>query len=218
MKKTRAFILRSYPFREADRVVTCFSEDYGIIKGVARGSLKMKSKISGTLEPLTFVNLRFVQPHGRELVVITGSDAIRSIFDKLDKISTALAVGLITEITLESHKEHDPNEDMFRLLELCQRALKQEKSSRVVMHYFELFTLRLNGLLPPASEIKVKEAREMMQNMLRTNLIDLEIKDFKALKQLGAFLRAGLRNVLGKNLKCYSFMDKMRLLHRTRLS
>jgi hypothetical protein len=199
-------------------VVTCFTEDYGIMKGVARGSLKMKSKISGTLEPLTLVNLRFVQPHGRELVVITGSDALRSLFNKLDKISTALAVGLITEVTLESHKEHDPNEDMFRLLELCQLALKQDKPALMVMHYFELFTLRLNGLLPPASEIKVNEARELMQLMLRTNLMELEIADRNALKQLGAFLRSGLRNALGKNLRSYSFMDKMRLLRRTKLN
>lgn len=214
MRKTRAFILRSYPFREADRVVTCFSEDFGILKGVAKGSLKMKSKISGSLEPLTFVNLRFVQPHGRELVVITGSDALRSLYNELDNIETAVAVGLITEITLESHKEHDANEDMFRLLELCQRALKHKKQPQLVMHYFELFSLRLNGLLPPVSEIKVKCVHNLANTMLRTNLMLLEVEDQLALDQLGVFLRAALRNALGKNLKSYSFMDKLRFLRR----
>lgn len=216
MKRTRAFILRSYPFREADRVVTLFSEDHGIMRGVARGSLKTKSKITGTLEPLTFVNLRYVEPHGRELVLITGSDCIRTLFHHFGSLDIAMAAGLITELTLESHKEHDPNEDLFRLLILCQKALIQGITPQIVMHYFELFTLRLNGLLPPSSEIKVMGARKLMQTMLKTNLLELKVSDQEALNQLGSFLRARLRNALGKRLKTYSFVDKMKLLHRSR--
>jgi DNA repair protein RecO len=210
MRRTRAFTLRSYPFKEHDRVVTFFTEELGIVRGVARGSLKMKSKIAGALEPLTFVNLRFVASHGKELVIVTGCDAITSLYHEMDNLALAAATSLITEITQASHADYDADVDFFRLLILAQKALKNDVSPAVVSRYFELFTLKLTGVLPPLEDIRSPEARALMQKMLRTNLLELAVKDEKTLNILGQYLRRNMRDVLGKTLKSYIFADQFR--------
>lgn len=205
MRRTRAFILRTFPFGEADRVVILFSEAEGILRAVARGSLKMKSRITGSLEPLTLVNLRYVEPHGREMVVITGCDAIRSLYSRSADLAVVSAIGLLAEITLETHADRDPNEPFFRLLELCQQGLAEGIAPELVMRYFELFTLRLTGVLPPTREIIVPEVRELAALFLRTNLLALPRQDARALDQLGIWLRRELQQAFGIRIRAYDF-------------
>lgn len=209
MHKDRAFTLRTYPFGEADRIVVFFTEDHGILRGIAKGSLKMKSRISGALEPLTMVNVRFVEKHGRELVVIAGCDALRSVFNAMKDLNIAAAVGLIAELTMEFRADRDPDPAFYRLLEVCQLGLKKGVDPALVMHYFELFTLKLSGVLRPRSDVKVKAAAELVGRMLRTNLLEIGSVEPQALNQLGAWLRRNVREALGKQLKSYSFIDQV---------
>ena len=212
MKRTRAITLRTYPFRESDRVAIFFSEEFGILRGVARGSLKMKSKMAGALEPMTLVNLRFIEPHGRELVMITGCEAIRSLYHQMDDISVAASAGLIAEITLESHGERDPDPDFFRLLELAQRALRAGIDPQLTARYFELFSLKLTGVLPPSNDVRNHPARQLMQTMLKTNLLEMEEYDPTALQQFGRYLQRLIFLTLGKKLRAYDFAARLHKL------
>lgn len=214
MKRTRAVTLRTYPFRESDRVAIFFTEEFGILRGVARGSLKMKSKMAGALEPMTLVNLRFIEPHGRELVVITGCEAIRSLFHQMDDLSVVAAAGLIAEITLESHADRDPDADYFRLLELVQRALRSGINPTLTASYFELFSLKLTGVLPPSSDLRNGPARQLMQRMLKTNLLEIDDFDPAALRQLGRYLRRLTFLTLGKQLRSYDFSSRVQKMAR----
>lgn len=49
----RSLILRSVRYLEADRVVTFFSRDEGVVTGFARGAAGMASRFGASLEPLT---------------------------------------------------------------------------------------------------------------------------------------------------------------------
>jgi hypothetical protein len=122
----------------------------------------------------------------------------------------AVAAGLIVELTMESHAERDEDTPYFRLLELSLKALREDVDPGIVMRYFELFTLKLMGVLPPPSELKVDSARELMQVMLRTNLFDIRQTNKEALSQLGNYLRRELRIALGKQLKSHAFIDQMK--------
>lgn len=211
--KDRAFVLRSYPYGEADRVVVFFTENFGIVRGIAKGSRKLKSRIGGALEQMTLVNLRFVEKPGRELVVVTGCESIRSLFGSATDLDAAAAAGVISELTLEFHPERDPNPSQFRLLELAQKSLLAKINPLLVMHYVELFTLKLAGVLPPADRFHPSAARELMSTLLRTNLIDDPLPKIneESLQRLGKFLRKQITSALGKTLKAYSFLDDLRL-------
>ena len=208
-QRARAFTLRSYPYGEADRVVLFFTEEFGLLRGIAKGSRKLRSRIAGALEPLTLVKLMFVEKAGRELAVVTGCEAVRSLFAATDSVEVAATVGVIAELTTEFHRDRDPNPAQFRLLELAQKALLAGVEPSLVMHYAELFTLKLAGLLPPSSTLKHEGARGLMSALLRTNLLEYKLPKAKAgdMDKLGRFLRDQVTEALGKRLKAYRFLD-----------
>jgi len=53
LKESEAIVLRTYPLREADLLVTLFTRLEGKVRGVARSAKKSKRRFGGALEPLT---------------------------------------------------------------------------------------------------------------------------------------------------------------------
>jgi len=54
-RQSEALILRTYPFHEADLLVTFFTRTEGKIRGVAKAAKRSKRRFGGALEPLTHV-------------------------------------------------------------------------------------------------------------------------------------------------------------------
>ena len=220
--KALAFVLRSYPFGEADRVVLFFTEEFGLLRGVAKGSRKLKSRISGALEPLTLVNLMFVDNPASELAVVTGCEAVRSLYGALEAslpagkprpsmLDTLAVIGVLAELTAALHGDRDPNPAHFRLLDLAQRALIGGLDPRLVMLYFELFSLKLAGILKPPENLRSPAAAELMRSLLRLNLLNDPLPTFEqdALVELGNDLRNQIGGAVGRKLKAYRFIDEI---------
>ena len=55
LKESEAIVLRTYPLRESDLLVTLFTRLEGKVRGVARAAKKSKRRFGGALEPLTVV-------------------------------------------------------------------------------------------------------------------------------------------------------------------
>ncbi len=220
--KALAFVLRSYPFGEADRVVLFFTEEFGLLRGVAKGSRKLKSRISGALEPLTLVKLMFVDKPASELAVVTGCEAVRSLYGALEAslpagkprpsmLDTLAVIGVLAELTAALHGDRDPNPAHFRLLDLAQRALIGGLDPRLVMLYFELFSLKLAGILKPPENLRSPAAAELMRSLLRLNLLNDPLPTFEqdALVELGNDLRNQIGGAVGRKLKAYRFIDEI---------
>lgn len=215
-QKDRAFALRTYPYGEADRVAVFFTENHGLLRGVAKGSRKLKSRVAGALEPLTLVNLMFVEKAGRELAVVTGCEAVRSLIDIIQDIEVAGVVSAVAELTIEFHADRDPNPRHFRLLEVAQESLTKKLAPELVLRYVELFTLKLHGVLPPLEAVANPEARELMRKLSRVNLVldgppEHEVTD---LRELGRFLGRQVQKTLGKKLKSYRFIEELESMGR----
>ncbi|MGB9284530.1 MAG: DNA repair protein RecO, partial [Candidatus Sulfotelmatobacter sp.] len=50
LTESEAIVLRSYPLREADLLVTLFTRAEGKVRGVARSAKKSKRRFGGALE------------------------------------------------------------------------------------------------------------------------------------------------------------------------
>ncbi len=68
---TKALILRHVPERDFDRVLTVLTPDHGQLRVRARGTKRSASKLGGSLEPLTEVDLSLA--NGRHLDQVIGS-------------------------------------------------------------------------------------------------------------------------------------------------
>ena len=78
LKESEAIVLRTYPLREADLLVTLFTRNEGKVKGVARSAKRSKKRFGGALEPMTYVRAFYDDRERRELARIDACEVIES--------------------------------------------------------------------------------------------------------------------------------------------
>jgi DNA repair protein RecO (recombination protein O) len=147
--ETEAIILHTYKLAEADKVVVCMTQGAGLIRGVARGARRLKSRFGAGLEPFTHVNLSFFEKESRELVSIKGAEIIKSYFGAARDAEALEALQYLAELVREFAPPHQPEPKLFRMLRACVDALAEEPLQRAaLLSYSELWVLRLAGFLP----------------------------------------------------------------------
>lgn len=147
--ETRAIILRTYNLAEADKVVVCFTEASGTVRGVARGARRLKSRYGAGLEPWTLVRIAYFEKEGRELVSLKGVEIERSSFALATDAEASTTLAYLSALVLEFMPPHETNVLMFRMMVACMEALGEEGSGKAaIASYFETWTLRLSGVLP----------------------------------------------------------------------
>src|SRR6201985_1538503 len=113
---SETYVLRTYPFREADLIVSFFTRDQGKLRGVARRARKPKSPFGSGLERLSLVNLSYSQKETRELVNLNSCDLLQSQFDLLTDFDSSVALDYLAEVSEHMLPAQEPNERYFRLL------------------------------------------------------------------------------------------------------
>ncbi|HSA93760.1 MAG TPA: DNA repair protein RecO [Terriglobales bacterium] len=150
LKQSEAIVLRSYPLREADLLVTFFTRAEGKLKGVARSAKKSRRRFGGALEPLTVVRLYYEDRERRDLARVDSCDVLQSPLAEEVDYPRAVALGYVAEVLDELLPERESNDSVFRL---SLSVLGHLHSGAVWMPltYFDLWMVRLTGLLPDLS-------------------------------------------------------------------
>jgi len=146
---TDAIVLRAYNLAEGDRIVVFLTRNAGLVRGVAKGARRMKSRFGAALEPFTIINLTYYEKENRELVTVSNAEIVKSNFDLSAQIEAGEVLAYMAELIGEFAPPHEADEKMFRMLSACVEALATDAAySRTVMRYFEVWLLRLAGLFP----------------------------------------------------------------------
>jgi DNA repair protein RecO (recombination protein O) len=176
---SETYVLRTYPFRESDLIVSFFTRDQGKLRGVARRARKLKSSFGSGLERLSLVNLSYSQKETRELVNLNSCDLLQSQFDLLDDFDTSVALDYLAEVSDHLLPPHEPNERFFRLLAtvLDFMHLRAPGAAWTAITYFSLWATRLSGFLPDLENHPDRglsaSSRELAASMLRQHIADL---------------------------------------------
>jgi len=149
---SEAFILATYPLRERDRIVSFLTRQAGKKRGVARGARGPRSAFSGALEPMTEVRILYFEREARELVSINSADILRSSFPLSKPLDRALLLSALAESLQTFVADSEPAESFFRLARHAMDALFAGAPSDFVAAYFDIWILRLSGLLPNPAE------------------------------------------------------------------
>lgn len=108
--RERAVVIRSYDFGEADRIIVFLTKNRGLIRGVAKGARRAKSRFGSRLQP--FVELDVQLYAGRSLESITGADTVQffgtGIIENLERYSAASAVVEAAERLMQSTGYGEP--------------------------------------------------------------------------------------------------------------
>jgi DNA repair protein RecO (recombination protein O) len=149
LSETEAIILRTYKLAEADKITVFLSQDSGVMRGVARGARRLKSKFGAALEPFTLVSLSYFEKEGQELVSIREAEILRSYFELSKNTEAVVALEYIGGLILEFTPPHEPNEKIFRMIRACLEAIAHTPENlRHITRYCEVWLLKLAGFLP----------------------------------------------------------------------
>src|SRR5271165_2086743 len=151
LKESEAIVLRTYPLREADLLVTLFTRSEGKVRGVARSAMKSRRRFGGALEPLTYVRAYYEDRERQELARLDSCEVLESPLAFKVSYPRAVALGHVAELLDELLPDREANDDVFRLA-LAVLAVLQEADVWMPITYFELWMTRLMGYLPELSE------------------------------------------------------------------
>ncbi|HEY1731029.1 MAG TPA: DNA repair protein RecO [Terriglobales bacterium] len=147
LKQSEAIVLRTYPLRESDLLVTLFTRSEGKVKGVARAAKKSKRRFGGALEPLTMVRAYYDDREGQELARLDSCDILESPLSADIDYPRVVALEHVAETLDELLPDREANDAIFRL---AAAVLYQLRSGSIWMPltYFQLWLVRLVGFLP----------------------------------------------------------------------
>lgn len=146
---SESLILRTYPFGEADLVVSFLARDTGKQRGVAKRARRIKHGFGAALERLSHVQMHYVKRENRELVTLQEAEILRSPFDLSSSYELGLVLDYLAEVTEHLLPAEETNERFFRLLLAMVDHLRETRERGIwpVVTYFSLWSLRLAGLL-----------------------------------------------------------------------
>lgn len=147
--ETEALVLRTYNLAEADKIVVCLSRAHGLIRGVAKGSRKLKNRFGASLEPFTLINLIYYQKENQELVSFRQTEIVRSHFNLSADATILTGLAYIGDLLIEFSPPHQANDTLFRMTAACLEAVASyPEDLQSILRYFELWLLKIEGFLP----------------------------------------------------------------------
>lgn len=141
--------MRTYNLAEADKIVVCLTRKQGVVRAVARGARKLKSRFGAGLEPFTLITLGYYEKEGRELLSVSQAEILQSYFSLAQNTELVASLFYFGELIVEFSPPHEPNENLFRMVRACLEAVSAvPEGVRAIVRYFEVWLLKLSGFLP----------------------------------------------------------------------
>jgi len=142
----RGIVLRLTDLTDTSWIVTWLTEEHGLIKTVAKGAKRPKSKFSGLLDVFYFAEFSWVKSRSSELHTLTEVSLLaqhQSIRQRYVNFELATYFTVILERVLE------PDHRAVELFDLLTRALaylSENPANLKALHHFEKELAKLLGL------------------------------------------------------------------------
>jgi DNA repair protein RecO (recombination protein O) len=147
--ETEALVLRTYNFGEADKIVVCLTHTAGLIRAVAKGCRKLRSRFGAALEPFTLTKISYYQKENQELVSLNQVEIVKSHFDLSGQAETLAGLAYMGDLVIEFSPPYETNERLYRMVKACLDAIcKSQSDLQIILRYFEIWLLKLEGYLP----------------------------------------------------------------------
>lgn len=147
---TDAINLRSYDLSDADKIVLMYSKEKGLIRSVAKGVKRPKSKLGARMDVLVANTLHC--SHGRNLDTICQAQTINSFRKIRDDILKLMCASYTSEIVANYGIENDPSSEItYDLLYSALDKISEAHSKVEILLAeirFQLKIMRILGICP----------------------------------------------------------------------
>jgi DNA repair protein RecO (recombination protein O) len=151
-----AIVLRTWPFHEADLLVSLFTRERGKVKGVARHAMRSRRRFGGALEPGTQVMAHYTERPREDLVRMDSFEIVWSPLTAPVDVLRAAGLQLVVEVVEEAMPDLAVEDNVFRLAVAVLRGMGEDERSEnrdqssvwVGVTYFCVWMCRLMGWWP----------------------------------------------------------------------
>jgi DNA repair protein RecO (recombination protein O) len=207
---SESLVLRTYPLREADLIVSFLTRDQGKLRGVARRARRPKSRFGSGLERLSHVRMFYFQRENRELVELDSCELIHSPFALSRDYAAGVALDYLAEVSDGLLPPAEPNERFFRLLAAVLDYLRRQPGEVwPAVTYFSLWAVRLSGFLP-ALEVGPEDKR-IAEEMLVKPITGLSPRTWspQTARRLRRFLVQRIEQHLERKLETPPYLESL---------
>ncbi len=148
LKQASGYALRSRPLGEADLIVEFYTREQGRVRAVAKSARRIKSRFGSAFEPFTRSRIVYFQRDKDDLGRVSSCELERSYFESLGRPEEAAMAAYLAELIIGFAPERDASPALFRLIGACLDSLEIDPAPDTLSRYFEVWMLRLSGLLP----------------------------------------------------------------------
>ncbi len=145
---TAAFLLRSHPYGESDRIVTFITEKFGKVSGIAKGAKRSQRRFAGTLEPFIKVRLAFRDRPRSDLAFIERCELLQALQQFSSDLDRFASGSYVLELTDRVVMGRETGREVFDLVESALALLESEGAHAAVLRAFELHMLEAAGYRP----------------------------------------------------------------------
>ncbi|MCR5265963.1 MAG: DNA repair protein RecO [Cyanobacteria bacterium RUI128] len=147
---TDAINLRSYDLSDADKIVVMYSREKGLIRSVAKGVKRPKSKLGARMDSLIANTLQFSR--GRNLDTVCQAQTINSFRKIREDILKLTCSSYISEIVANFGLEEDPaSKETYDLLYSALSGISSavdKKDILISVIKFQLKMMLISGIVP----------------------------------------------------------------------
>ncbi len=205
--KTKALVIKRTNYRDADRIVTLFSEDLGKVTAIAKGVRKMASKNRSHLELLNFIKVELVDSHG--IYIITHVETLHSFLNIKDNYKKINEAYYVLEILDKLMPEQEENVIIYQLVLKTLYMLELDDSPHLLNAY-NVKIIKILGyygeanmkiMLPPHAE-EASFASKSSNRHILDYLHALVSSKYETLEQINVTEETVKSTALA--LKCYT--------------
>ncbi len=142
-----AIVLRTWPFHEADLLLSLLTREQGVVKGVARHAMRSRRRFGGALEPGTHVTAHYTERPREDLVRLDSFEILWSPLSAPVYAIRLAGMQLVLEVLEGALPDQAPEDNVFRLALATLQAM-EEHPVWLPVTYFCLWMNRLMGWLP----------------------------------------------------------------------
>jgi DNA repair protein RecO (recombination protein O) len=146
--KTKAIVLRTVNYGEADRIVTFYTYDFGKLTGIAKGARQSQKRFANILEPISYLHMIFYRKSRDTMAIIESCDILRHYDSIRSSLEKTLLASYLLDLTNHFTVEDKKGVHLFTLLEDFLSAIEGKPLNDCLPRLFELRLLKLMGYQP----------------------------------------------------------------------
>lgn len=143
---TTAFVLKVDPLSERDLVTALLTKDHGVVRAAVKGA-RGRSRRAAALQTLNEVAATYFRREGADLARLDAAEVLRTSYE-LAGTPAAMLLPYLAESALTFVPESEPGTEVYRLVRHVLDALLSSVEPGLAARYFEVWLLRLSGVLP----------------------------------------------------------------------